>query len=223
MQATEGSHRPTAEVAPLRFLFFPHYPMSGVPPDEIELRVRARAARRKAHASAGTLAGERLRDVFLAAVALPAGCPAGCIVAGYLPMGSEIDPQPLMAALLARGHRLALPEVAAADAPLRFRRWEPGEALEEGPHRTRHPALGAAAADPDVLLVPLLAFDRRGGRIGQGGGYYDRTLAALRASRRVVAVGLAFAAQEVANVPHGEDDQRLDWIVSENEAIEVGS
>ncbi|MGF1461971.1 MAG: 5-formyltetrahydrofolate cyclo-ligase [Maricaulaceae bacterium] len=126
----------------------------------------------------------------------------GRVVAGYWPLGSEIDPRPLMAALADRGARLALPVVAAAQAPLVFRDWSPGTALEPGPNGTHHPPPSAAQVRPDWVLVPLLGFDSRGVRLGYGGGYYDRTLAALRSEGAVTAVGLAYAGQAVARAPY---------------------
>lgn len=141
--------------------------------------------------------------------------PRTAIVAGYVPIASEADPSELMAHLGARGHRLALPCIVAADKPLRFRRWREGEPLTDGPFGTSEPRREATAVTPAVLLVPLLAFDAAGGRLGYGGGYYDRTLAVLRAAGDVLAFGIAFAGQEVNAVPCDADDQRLDGIVTE--------
>lgn len=140
---------------------------------------------------------------------------AGDVVGGYWPLPGEIDPRPLMAALAGRGAALALPEVIAPDAPLVFRGWSPGDALEPGPHGTAHPALSAPLLVPTLLLVPLLAFDAKGFRLGFGGGYYDRTLDALRRGGGVVAVGLAFAAQQSPALPSEPWDQPLDLILTE--------
>jgi len=112
-----------------------------------------------------------------------------------------------------------LPCVEAAGAPLVFREWSPGDDLVEEPFGTRAPAPAATRHDPDVLLVPLLAFDRSGYRLGYGGGFYDRTLEALRAIKSISAVGVAYAAQEVQAVPRGERDQPVDLIVTEREVI----
>ncbi|CCG07597.1 5-formyltetrahydrofolate cyclo-ligase [Pararhodospirillum photometricum] len=109
--------------------------------------------------------------------------PEGAIVAGYWPQGSELDPRPLMGGLRARGCRLALPVVEQPDHPLSFRAWAPGDPLERGAHGIWAPA-GGALGHPAWVLVPLLGFDDRGGRLGQGGGYYDRTLAALAEGER---------------------------------------
>jgi len=148
--------------------------------------------------------------------------PAGAAVSGYWPMRSELDPRPILTALSARGHPLCLPVVAGKARPLVFRAWHPGDALVAGGYGTQVPDAGQEVVVPHLLLVPLLAFDRAGYRLGYGGGFYDRTLAALRAAGPVVAVGLAFCAQEVDTVPHDATDARLDWIVTEAEAIEIG-
>jgi 5-formyltetrahydrofolate cyclo-ligase len=145
------------------------------------------------------------------------------VVAGYMPMRGEADPLPLMRALAVRGARLALPAVVTRDAPLMFRAWHEGDALIGGPFGTRHPAESAPSLIPDILLVPLAAFDRRGHRIGYGGGYYDRTLAALRAQKPVVAAGVAFAVQEVETIPASPHDAVLDVVLTDLEGIDLRS
>jgi len=146
---------------------------------------------------------------------------AGDVVGGYWPLAGELDPRPLMAALAARGATLALPVVTALDAPLAFRRWNPGDRLESGPHGTAHPAETAPLVVPTLLLVPLLAFDAKGFRLGFGGGYYDRTLDRLRRGGGVVAVGLAFAAQQCPALPSEPWDQPLDMIFTEEGLLTV--
>jgi len=142
-----------------------------------------------------------------------------CIVSGFWPIKDEIDIRPLMTALADQGYRLALPVVLGRGQPLRFRTWRPGEALEKGVFGTlQPPAEGEVAVEPDVLIVPLLACDRDGWRLGYGGGFYDRTLAGLRARRRVTAIGVCFDGQVVDAVPHDGDDQRLDWLLTERRA-----
>lgn len=177
------------------------------------LREAARAGRRAARAAAPG-AGEAVRDRFLAA-----GLHEGAgIVSGYRRIRSELDPEPLMLALVARGCRLCLPVIAGEGLPLGFREWSPGAALEPGPFGAEVPAAGAWL-EPELLIVPLLAFDAAGRRLGYGGGFYDRTiarLAAMRAPPRPVrAVGVAYAAQQVAEVPAEATDRCLDAIVTE--------
>jgi 5-formyltetrahydrofolate cyclo-ligase len=191
------------------------------PLDDIKrtLRLQAQAARRVAHANLAATAGERIAAAFLAGFSGQ----IGPVVAGYWPMGEEADVRPLLEQLTRRGVIAALPVVVAPHAPLQFRRWVPGDALEAGRHGTRHPFASADIAVPDILLLPLLAFDARGGRLGYGGGYYDRTLEVLRAERgrRITAIGIGYAAQAVDAVPRGRHDQPLDWIVTEDGAREV--
>jgi 5-formyltetrahydrofolate cyclo-ligase len=136
----------------------------------------------------------------------------GKVLSGYMPMRSEIDPLPAMAA-----HQgpVGVPVILAKASPLRFREWSPGCRLVEGAFKALVPEEGAWV-EPEVMIVPLLAFDARGYRLGYGGGFYDRTLEGLRARGPVLAVGFAFAAQEVAEVPTDAFDQRLDAMVTEN-------
>lgn len=141
--------------------------------------------------------------------------PRAAVVAGFWPLPGEIDPRPLMLALAGRGHALALPVTGGRGTPLSFRLFRFGDPLVAGPFGTREPPAEAPRLEPDWLLVPLLAFDRAGNRLGQGAGYYDATLAALRVRRRVFALGIAFALQEVERVPRDDHDQRLDAIATE--------
>jgi 5-formyltetrahydrofolate cyclo-ligase len=144
----------------------------------------------------------------------------GLIVSGFSAIGSEINPLPLMRRLADRGARLALPVVVGRGRPLVLRAWVFGEPLGKGVWGIREPRPDAAAVDPDILLVPLAAFDRTGHRIGYGAGYYDLTLAALRARKPIVAVGLAYAAQEIPAVPATARDARLDLVLTEREVID---
>ena len=140
--------------------------------------------------------------------------PPGAVVAGFWPLAGEIDIRPLLLALAGRGHVIALPETPPRGQELRFRRWRPGDPLLPERFGTLRP--DGPVIVPDVLLVPLLAFDRAGRRLGYGGGYYDRTLAALPGRRTI---GCAFAAQEVGTVPTGPHDQTLDQIATERGVI----
>ena len=153
----------------------------------------------------------------IAARAFPVA--SNTIVSGYMPMGSELDPRPLMRKLAEAGASLALPVVVGRGVPLLMRGYAFGHALVKGVWNIRVPPPEAPEVEPDVLLVPLLAFDRNGNRLGYGAGYYDLTIAALRAKKRVVAVGIAFAAQEVDVVPTTPRDVRLDLMLTEQEVI----
>jgi 5-formyltetrahydrofolate cyclo-ligase len=157
----------------------------------------------------------------IAARPFPLAIAPGTIVSGFMPLKSEINPLPLMRKLAAQGARLALPAVAGRGKPLILRAWVLGEPLIAGVWGIREPKPEAAEVEPDILLVPLLAFDRAGHRIGYGAGYYDLTLAQLRARKAVIAVGLTFAAQEVAAIPATPRDARLDLVLTEREVIDL--
>ena len=138
------------------------------------------------------------------------------VVAAFLPIRHEPDTRPLLSALAAAGIRTALPVTPPRGEPLRFRVWRGGEALAAGRFGTVEPTAAAAEAEPDLLFVPLAAFDRRGFRLGYGAGYYDGAIARLRRVKRVLAVGVAFAVQEVGSVPVEAHDQRLDALITED-------
>ena len=140
-------------------------------------------------------------------------------IGGYIPIGDELDCRPALAVVAAMGVRVCLPVVGPRGERLRFRQWQPGENLVTGPLGTFHPSPDAPTVDPDVLLVPVVAFDGRGHRLGRGGGYYDSTLAALRAERTVLAIGLAFDIQEVLEVPAEPNDQPLDMVITERRTL----
>jgi len=139
-------------------------------------------------------------------------------LSGYMAMRTEIDP--LHAMTRHRGP-VGVPVIQGRGLPLRFREWRPDAEMVEGPFGARIPAAGSWI-EPEVLIVPLVAFDRRGYRLGYGGGFYDRTLALLRSRRDVLAIGFAWAAQEDPGLPVGPDDERLDLIVTEAGVIRPG-
>lgn len=171
---------------------------------------KAAFARRKEafEANAGTDRAEIARFLIEALGPHP-----GLPLAGYMPMRTEIDPLSAMTRAAARGP-VCVPVIEGAGRPLRFRAWHPGCALIDGPFGAQMPANGDWI-EPEVLIVPLVAFSARGGRLGYGGGFYDRTLEGLRAKRPTVAIGYAFAAQEASDLPLEPTDQPLDMIVTE--------
>ena len=182
-----------------------------------EARKVAAAVRDKAHRADRGGAGAALAMLGLDFLDLA----ARAVVSGFLPYQSEIDVKPLLARLAATGLVTALPVVTGRNQPLLFRLWRPGEPTEAGAWNIPVPLETAATVVPDVLLVPMLAFDSGGYRLGYGGGFYDRTLERLRHEKPVVAVGVAYAAQEVHQVPRAAHDQPLDWIFTEMGARKV--
>jgi 5-formyltetrahydrofolate cyclo-ligase len=188
--------------------------MTSLPEEKRALRAVLRVRRTEA-ARADRDAAAALADGVLHSVRMP----PQATVSGYLSIGDEIDVRPLLRRLRSRGHAIALPVVVKSGQPLVFRRWGEEDPLADGPFGTRQPLASAPTVLPEVVILPMLAFDRRGFRLGYGGGYYDRTLALLRRRRPMIAVGVAYAAQEVPAVPSGRHDQALDWIVTEREAI----
>jgi 5-formyltetrahydrofolate cyclo-ligase len=172
-----------------------------------------------------------LRDALPAAVraaaaaaiagrAFPLAIKPGMIVAGFSPMKTEINPVPLMRKLADLGAQLALPAIDGRGKPLIMRAWHFGAPLASGQWGIREPVPEAPQVDPDILIVPLACFDRAGHRIGYGAGYYDMTINALRAKKPVIAIGIAFAAQEIPKVPATERDARLDLVLTERETID---
>jgi 5-formyltetrahydrofolate cyclo-ligase len=179
--------------------------------DKRALRAAAKSTRAAAKAAAPE-APARLTARFLDAVLLT----PGAVVGGYWPIGDEMDVLPLLGALRERGVSLALPVVAAPGTPLVFRAWRPGDEMAPGAHGISAPLPSAELVVPSLLIVPLLAFDAQGWRLGYGAGYYDRTLEAFAAAGRpVTAVGVAYAGQEVPEVPHDGGDVRLSAVVTE--------
>jgi 5-formyltetrahydrofolate cyclo-ligase len=171
-----------------------------------ELKRLARVAARTLRARCDPACGASLAAHVLASDLVP----PGAVVSGFWPMDGEIDIRPLLHALAERGHIVALPATPPRGRPLTFHRWRPGDALR--PERFGTVTVDGPVVTPDVLLVPLLAFDAGGHRLGYGGGYYDRTLAALPHARTI---GCAFAAQEVTAVPSGPNDISLHAIATE--------
>jgi 5-formyltetrahydrofolate cyclo-ligase len=187
---------------------------AGVEASKATLRREAMARRDALPADARKAAADTI-----AARKFPLAIAPGTIVSGFMPLKSEINPLPLLRKLADAGARLALPAVAGRGKALIMRAWQWGEPLAEGVWGIREPKPDAPEVEPDILLVPLLAFDRTGHRIGYGAGYYDMTIARLRARKPVTAVGIAFAALEVPEVPTTPRDARLDLVLTEREVI----
>lgn len=185
--------------------------------DEAKRALRREALARRSALTAPADATARLLANLTDAGLVPDGAP----VSGFWSIGDEIDVRPALLALRTRGHEIGLPVVVRRAQPLVFRAWRDGDQMAAGPFGIREPLPSAPEISPVVLLVPLLAFDREGYRLGYGGGFYDRTLAALRERGEIVAVGTAWAGQEVAHVPRDRYDQRLDWILTEGECAPV--
>src|SRR6187551_3293910 len=158
----------------------------------------------------------------IAARPFPVTITTGIIVSGFSPMKTEINPLPLMRKAAQLGARLALPAIAGRGRPLIMRAYAFGDELARGQWGIREPKADAPEVAPDILIVPMAAFDRAGHRIGYGAGYYDMTIRALRAKKKVVAVGVAFAVQEIPRVPATERDEQLDFLMTERETITFG-
>jgi 5-formyltetrahydrofolate cyclo-ligase len=188
------------------------------PPQKAELRAAALTARDALSDDSRAAAAQ-----IIALRGLPIEIKPGVVVAGYSPIRGEIDPAPLMRSLAAKGARLSLPVITARGQGLRFRTWSPEDRLVRGALGILEPSPGAAEITPEILLVPLAAFDTLGHRIGYGAGHYDRTLAQLRKSRPITAIGLAFGAQEVEAVPALEHDVALDYVLTDRKVFDFRS
>lgn len=184
---------------------------------DVKRKARTAASKRRAEAH------EQLKDtagIAMAERGLPPGLHIGTgIVSGFIPYKSEITTIPMLNRLRRQGWQTCLPVVIAPEQPLVFRAWAPGDPLVPGVWDIPIPDATAAELLPDVLLVPMLAFDRRGYRLGYGGGFYDRTLEKLRALKPVVAIGVAYHAQMVEEVPTGLHDAPLDYVMTEQESF----
>jgi 5-formyltetrahydrofolate cyclo-ligase len=193
--------------------------MSAIPStDDLKTSLRPEVAARRDALPADE---RRAAADAIASRKFPLPVSANVIVSGFMPLKSEISPLPLMQRLAEQGAGLALPRIVGRGQPLSMRSWEFGGPLDRGQWGIREPKPDAPEVDPDILLVPLLAFDRAGYRIGYGAGYYDMTLARLRSLRTIIAVGIAFAAQEVSEIPKTPRDERLDLVLTERETIDL--
>jgi 5-formyltetrahydrofolate cyclo-ligase len=187
-------------------------------PSKADLRTAALAAR--------DALGDKKREAAAARIAkrgLPIQIAAGAVVSGYSPIRNEIDPAPLMLKLALAGARLALPVVNARGKSLTFRAWSPKDRLVLGSLGIPEPSPAAAELIPDIMLVPLAAFDRAGHRIGYGAGHYDHTFAHLRKSNAVMGIGLAFSIQETPAIPALSHDVALDFVLTEKDVFDFRS
>jgi 5-formyltetrahydrofolate cyclo-ligase len=188
------------------------------PAEDAKSQLRRTAIARRDALAADT---RKIAAEAIAARKFPLAISSGVIISGFMPLKSEINPLPLMQKLAEAGARLALPTIAGRGKPLIMRAWEFGAPLDRGQWGIREPKPDAPEVEPDILLVPLLAFDRSGHRLGYGAGYYDMTIHRLRALKPVTAVGIAFAAQEVPKIPTTPRDERLDLVLTEREVIDL--
>ncbi len=183
---------------------------------KVELRKESRARREALPVAEQSAAAQTI-----AARGLPIPVPAGAVVSGYSPLKFEISPLPLMRRAAEAGAKLALPVVQGRGTPLIMRAWAFGEGLGSGVWGIREPRPEALEVFPDILIVPILAFDRAGYRLGYGAGYYDMTITRLRAMKPVTAIGIAFAVQEFPELPKTSRDARLDLVLTEREIIDL--
>ena len=194
--------------------------MPFLPPDRSKPEIRSIAL-----AARDALSAEQRAAAVQAVAArgLPFAVAPGAVVAGYAPIRSEFDPMPLLRRLADAGARLALPVIMGREQALQFRGFSIGQALERGPLGIQQPPVASAELTPEILLIPLAAFDRSGHRIGYGAGYYDRSIEALRGGNRTIAVGLAFAVQEIDAVPALPHDAVLDYVLTETQTFDFRS
>ena len=182
--------------------------------DKAALRASMRAWRDRLEGPAKVRAANAIAERGGALVSELRGPGGAGVVSGFASLPEELNVWPLLRRLAGAGVALALPVVARKGQPLVFRAWAPGDAMDKGVWGIPEPKADKPVLEPDFLLVPLLAFDAHGGRLGYGGGFYDRTLAHLRAMKPIAAIGLAYDEQRVNAVPHLDYDQRLDWVLT---------
>lgn len=184
-----------------------------------QARKQAAIIRETAHAELAETAKDILTKTSLSFL----GCDLTAkSVSGFIPYRSEIDVTPLLGALSKKGCTTCLPIVTGQGQPLVFRQWQPGDKTEPGAWNIPVPLQSATPIEPDILLVPLLAFDSAGYRLGYGGGFYDRTIEKLGKKKPIITIGVAYSAQQITNVPTDKHDQQLDWILTEKGPVKCG-
>ena len=144
------------------------------------------------------------------------------IVSGYWPISGEIDIRNLMGQLIEKSVSVCLPVTVRPGAPMIFRSWKISDKLLPGQYGVQQPEVTRTKLEPDTVIVPLLAFDSLGNRLGYGRGYYDSTISSLRQKRKILTIGVAFDCQEVSSVPFNDRDERLDWVITEKRVIRIG-
>ena len=189
----------------------------GVTLPQAKKRLRAEMTELRGRITGRSRAAKAVRDRFLSRFGDRL---RGMTVSAYWPIRDELDSRPLLRSLSDRGAICALPAVAGRGRPLVFRRWRPGDRLTEARFGLSEPMAAAEPVTPDIVIAPLLAVDPAGRRLGHGGGYYDRTIAALRRGGEVVAVGIGYDVQIRDSVPAGPGDMRVDWVVSEKRIVD---
>jgi 5-formyltetrahydrofolate cyclo-ligase len=194
--------------------------MSSLNPDTDKSSLRIAAIERRAALSVEQRAAAAQA---MAAQEFPVAIKPGAIVSGYWPIRAELDPLPLMRQLEAQGAQLALPVIMGRDEPLIFRAWNADAQLLRGQFGIMEPSPQSPAVLPDIVLVPLAAFDRLGHRIGYGAGHYDRTFEVLQAAKPITAIGVAFAVQEIDAVPAEPHDVQLDYVLTEARTFDFRS
>lgn len=198
--------------------------LNGVPADRASITAAKKELRTAARAKRSALPEPKRQAAAYAVTTLDLGFLGdlvGAEVAGYAAIGDEFDPAPLLLHLTAQGALTSLPRITDDRSDIQFHRWHPGEGMTAGVWGIREPEAGAELVKPTILLVPLLAFDRQGWRLGYGGGYYDRAIARLRRNSGAIAIGLAFSCQEVDAVPHVDYDEPLDWVLTAEGALRL--
>ena len=188
--------------------------------DKSQARKLASIARAKAHADLSIIAKNNLAETGLGFLDITGQQTQ--TVSGFIPYRSEIDVTGLLAVLANNNYQTCLPIVVAKEQPLIFRKWQPGDETVPGAWDIPIPLPTAELAEPDIMLVPLLAYDKSGFRLGYGGGFYDRTISGLKKSKTVTTIGVAYSGQEVDHVPTDKHDQKLDWILTEKGPVKCG-
>lgn len=184
-----------------------------------QARKQAALVRETAHVDLAETAKDILSETGLSFLACDLAMKS---VSGFIPYRSEIDVTPLLGALSKKDCTTCLPIVIGEGQPLVFRQWQPGDKTEPGAWNIPVPLKSAILVEPDILLVPLLAFDSAGYRLGYGGGFYDRTIEKLARQKTTITIGVAYSAQQITNVPTDKHDQQLDWILTEKGPVKCG-